>query len=207
MNTSLPPYHYQHLEPPRVLKDLREERTAEIYPAQVFFVGFKISILSGDRYHHAMILADNYPQLKRGIAIEREAIVDRSLVKFTSDISVIFLRNLMMLDPALIDVTERSNINNEIQEALAKRNDDQFVVYGMIGEKQVCLLRAASRDGLSAIEMSKEKLSSENAKEFIPLELCQAHPVRFDFEEKFKLAAKRYRALMDSQYATSSYRH
>jgi hypothetical protein len=206
LNT-LPPYRYHHLPAPKLLRDARQDRGAEIDPTQVYFVGFKIAAKSGDRYHHAMIIADDFNQLLDGIAGEYNAILDQSLVIFAYDITVIFLRNLLMLDPELINATERQNIDTEIEEALARRDDDEFVVYGLIAQKKVCLMRATARDGLLAIGMTQKIIGPELARDFIPLELCQAHPVRFDFEEKFKEETNRYRALMEDQDAKTTYRH
>ena len=119
MNTPLPKFRYQHLAPPRVLKDARKNRKSDIVPAQVYFVGFRIAAKSGDQYHHAMILANDFNDFLDGVAGEFNTILNQSVVSFRYDISVIFVRNMLVLDTEVIQITERHNINAEIQNALS----------------------------------------------------------------------------------------
>ena len=207
MNAPLPKFRYQHLAPPRVLNDARKNRKSDIVPAQVYFVGFRIAAKSGDQYHHAMILADDYLDLHEGIAGEYNDILDQSIVSFAYDISVIFIRNLLVLETEVSEVTERHNIKAQIQKALSKRNDDQFVVYGLIENKKLCLLKATARNGLLAMEIARNQIGHQFNKEFIPLEICQAHPVRFEFEELFNTAVERFESLIERKSASKEYLH
>lgn len=200
-------YRYPHLEQPHVLKDVRKKPLLDIQQDHVYFVGFRISAKTGDIYHHAMIIADEVDAFFDGIAGEYNAIMDRDLVNFHSDIAVIFVRNMMMLNTELLAEAEEDNFITKAQEYLSKRDDELFTVFGLIGERNFCLMPVASQNGLRALEAARKKVRQLYGEELMPLELCQAHPIRHEFDAMFAEETKRFNSLLDDDATGSAYVH
>lgn len=200
-------YRYTHLEQPHVLKDVRKKPLLDIQQDHVYFVGFRISAKTGDIYHHAMIIADEVDAFFDGIAGEYNAIMDRDLVNFHSDIAVIFVRNMMMLNTELLAEAEEDNFITKAQEYLSKRDDELFTVFGLIGERNFCLMPVASQNGLRALEAARKKVRQLYGEELMVLEVCQAHPIRHEFDAMFAEEAKRFNSLLDDDATGSAYVH
>lgn len=207
MDLSLPQYHYPHLTRSKILKDVRKERTINISNDQVYFVGFRVSLPSEDKYHHALILASDYSGLLSGISDETKSIRNQGLARYLNDISVIFIRNFLLLDPNLIQAAQTYNIDEQIKQALAKRDEEKFALYGITSEKMVSLLFAESMDGLSLIEYARQMMRDKHGQDYLPLELCQAHPVRFEFDEIYWAEVKQYLVLNQVTHEVSHYVH
>lgn len=200
-------YRYNHMEQPPVLKDVRKIPLLNIQQDHVYFLGFRISAKTGDIYHHAMIIADDDDAFFDGIAGEYNTIMDRHLVTFRSAITLIFVRNLMMTAPDVIGSAEQLDLTTEIQECLSKRNDDLFSVFGLIGENQMCQLQINERDGLMAIERARLMMRQQDGEELMLLEVCQAHPIRHEFNAMFLTEVERFKSLVDEESTGSGYVH
>lgn len=200
-------FRYNHMEKPPVLKDVRKKPLLNIQQDHVYFLGFRISAKTGDIYHHAMIIADDDDAFFDGIAGEYNTIMDQHLVTFRADITLIYVRNLMMLDPELIAEAEEDNIITRAQEYLSKRDDGLFTVFGLIGERNICLMPVASQNGLLALEAARNKVRQQYGEEFMPLELCQAHPIRHEFNAMFLTEVERFKSLVDEESTGSGYVH
>ncbi len=200
-------YRYNHLELPHVLKDVRKKPLWDIKQDHVYFVGFRISAKAGDIYHHAMIIADDVDAFFDGIAGEYNAIMDLYLVTFHSAITLVFLRNLMMTAPDVIAAAEQLDLTAEIKECLSKRNDDLFSVFGMIGESLMCQIQINEKNGLLAIEAARKKARQLYGEELMLLEVCQAHPIRHEFDAMFAEEAKRFNSLLDDDSVGSGCVH
>ena len=148
-------FQYSHLHNTQPLRDVRSKPTPLIDCGHCYFVGFRIETVSGDLYHHAMIAADNDDVLFDGLADEFTMIARQLHVATYSHISVIFVRNLMMQDPELVDCAEREGINKEIQDGIARHDERSFIVYGLIGERvgsrKLCLMEVTTQNALTAI--------------------------------------------------------
>ena len=168
---------YAHADHTRVLRDVRRNRLSEIIWNQVYYVGFRISTGEVDRYRHALLLADNYDALLDGIAGEFNAIREQSSATSFGTIRLVFMRNLMTLDPDVMASAECQNITTEIRDELSRQNDSQYLVFGMVGEHKICLIKVAVGDALMAIHQARSASMGKFKAEFTPLEVCQAHPV------------------------------
>ena len=200
-------FRYNHLEQPRVLKDVRTKYISTIEQDQVYFVGFRIAAKSGDVYHHAMIIADNFDAFLEGLAGEYNAIMALYLVTFRSDITLIFVRNLMMTSPEVIATAEQHNITSEIQDCLSKRDDSKFTLFGTIGDDMISVAQIEGRDGLFAIGQVRSQIMQDHGKEFMVLDLCQAHPIRHEFNALFDEEVVRFKSLVDDNSTGSCYVH
>lgn len=197
-------FRYNHLERPRLINDVRKKRLMKIQHEQAYFVGFRISAKTGDIYHHAMIVADDFDAFLEGIAGEYNAIMDLYLVTFLSAISLIFVRNLVMTDPDVIAAAEQHNITSEVKKCLSKRDDEMFTVTGMIGEHQIGMVQVAERDGLLATGQARTRIMKELGEEFMVLDVCQAHPIRHEFDAIFAKEAEQFKSLVDAKSVWSS---
>jgi len=200
-------FRYNHMEQPPVLKDVRKKPLLNIQQDHVYFLGFRISAKTGDIYHHAMIIADDVDAFFDGIAGEYNTIMDRHLVTFRADITLIFVRNLMMTAPDVIESAEHLDLTAEIQECLSKRNDDLFSVFGLIGESRMCQLQINERDGLMAIERARLMMRQQDGEELMLLEVCQAHPIRHEFDAMFGEEVEHFKSLVDEESTGSGYVH
>lgn len=199
-------FRYNHSDRTRVFRDMRRSPVPQISQEQCYFVSFRISIESSYRYHHALILADDHDSFVHGIRGEFNAILDQSPVTFARDIALVFMRNLVMQDHAMIDSVDRCNIKTEIQKLLSKRDDNQFTVLGRLGES-ICLVNENTSDALAAIQTVRRKSAQLAGKSFMPLEVCQAHPVTKEFDALFHKTANRIMSLVGNKLTDCGHLH
>jgi hypothetical protein len=118
----------------------------------------------------------------------------------------VFVRNLLMQDPALINTVDSDNFKTETQKILSKRDDNQFIVLGM-RESKVSLVSINASDALAAFQLVRSKIGYQIDNDFKPLEVCQAHPVTKEFDALFQSAAKRIKCLIGNVPTGSSQFH
>lgn len=188
---------YTHADHTRVLRDVRKNRLAEADYAQIYYLGFRISAEGKEHYHHALVLADDYDAFLDGVAGEFNTIRDQSSMPSFNGIALVFVRNLMMQDPEMVDSTNHQSITSDIQEKLSTRNDDQYLVFGMVGGHKICLIELYNCDALLAIHRARTMIMEQHHEEFKPLEVCQAHPVTAECYALFDAAAGRIKSLVD----------
>lgn len=199
-------FRYNHTDRSRVFRDLRSKPVPEITQEQCYFLGFRISIANDYLYHHALILADDHDSFNQGIKGEYDAILSRTSATYTSNIALVFVRNLLMQDPALINTVDSDNFKTETQKILSKRDDNQFIVLGM-RESKVSLVSINTSDALTAFQLVRSKIGYQIDNDFKPLEVCQAHPVTKEFDALFQSAAKRIKCLIGNVPTGSSQFH
>ncbi len=158
-----------------------------------------------------MIAADNEDVLYDGLAAEFTMIARQLRVETYSHISVIFIRNLMMRDPELVDCAEREGINQEIQDGIARHDERTFIVYGLIGERvgsrQICLMKVTTENALTAINIMNILTREQYHEPFSPLGISQSHPVIAEFEVLFQEAVAQMALCAASTQAGISYLH
>jgi hypothetical protein len=207
---SLDKFQHTHLHNPSQLRDARSNPVVMIDCDHCYFVGFRINTSCGDIYHHAMIAADNEDALYEGLAAEYNYLARFLKVK-PDDIAVVFLRNLMMHDPELVDATERFNINKEIKEGIERHDARSFIVYGFVGDKvgdrTICLMEVKSQNAMTAINTMKAMVQEQRAESFDPLEVCLSHPVTPEFDVLFQQAVTQIGMLPSTAEAAGKYLH
>lgn len=199
-------FRYNHTDRSRVFRDLRSKPVPEITQEQCYFLGFRISIANDYLYHHALILADDHDSFNQGIKGEYDAILSRTSATYTSNIALVFVRNLLMQDPALINTVDSDNFKTETQKILSKRDDNQFTVLGM-RESKVSLVNINASDALAAFQLVRSKIGYQIDNDFKLLEVCQAHPVTKEFDALFQSAAKQIECLIGSVQAAGCCLH
>ncbi|MGA8864348.1 MAG: hypothetical protein WBM09_11675 [Gallionella sp.] len=188
--------HYRHSDQSRVFRDVRRKPVPDIAQDQCYFLGFRIAIAHDYRYEHALIVADDHDSLIQGIRAEINAIQGRSSAAYASDIAVVFVRSLLMHDPAISSTVERLNMKAESREVLSRRDDNQFTLLHR-RQDRFRLAAIKTSDALAAIQHA-HKSDQLAGNDFKPLEVCQAHPVTTEFEALFQSTAKRIQCLIGS---------
>lgn len=199
-------FRYKHSDNTCIPRDMRTGSDQETYLDDYFFVGFRIAYNNEYLYQHALILADNHDSFINGIKAEKELIEDRYAWACES-IVPIFVRNITMLSPEVIAIAESNNISAEINKKLARRNDHQFTVFGVLQDEQVFLSEENAADGMHAINMARQRCAYQLSKNLIPLDVRQAHPVTQEFEALFQVTAERILTLNRSTLPTGGYLH
>lgn len=200
-------FRYTHLHNPRPLVDVRNTPAPTLDWKHCYFVGLRITTAQGDLYHHGMVVADNEEAFFEGIAVEYNEIIGRSLVTSAKQISVVFVRNLMMQDPELVDSAERQGINQEIQEGISRHDDRSFIVYGRVGESRICLTEVTSHNALTAINTMQNMVKDQCGESFTALEVCQSHPVTAEFDALFQKSVEQMDLFSASDSAEIGYLH
>lgn len=199
------PLRHIHTDGTHILKDVRKRPTPELLWDQIYFVGFRIESETGQRYHHALFSADDQGSFMNGIACEYNAIRNQPSVHSVQDISLVFVRNLSILDPEVSAAAESHNITAEIRKELCRRDDGQFLVYGLISDKRICLLKVEASNALRAIEHARKSVIAQYQKELLPLEVCQPHPVTTECYALFDAMVSRVRPLIEGDLSSTGY--
>ena len=197
---------YPHLDHSKFLRDVRYIREPAIALENCYFLGFRIAIENSYRYSHATIVADDYDAIIEGIVEEFNDIMDQQAVSSPRDIALVFVRSLVMQDPAKLRAIGYHYIQPDIQKSLFKRDDELFSVFGKIAD-DVFLSPVTTSDALTALKVVRYKCATQILKDFIPLEICQAHPVTLEFEILFNRVAKRIRLLINAEQQEKEYLH
>ena len=199
MNQPLP-YRYIQAGQLCVIRDMRKKHEMEIAREHCYFIGLRITVGNAMRYQHALILADDYESLVNGINGERNTILNQKVTASLNDIEPVFVRNLIMQDPAMVDSINSCGINTEIQEILSRRDDHRFTVFGKLGNEEICLIPEEAHDALAAMRLARLESVKLAVKKFQPLDVRQAHPATREFEVQFHLVADRFVKLVESPY-------
>jgi hypothetical protein len=197
-------FRYLQADQPCATRDMRKKHEMEIAREHCYFVGFKITAESVMSYQHVLILADDYESLVIGIKKERNTILDQQLATSLNDIEPVFVRSLTMQDQAMIASVDACGINTEIKEILSKRDDYRFTVFGMLENKEICLIPEEAHDALTAMRLARWKSIKLAAKNFQPLDVRQAHPVTREFDALFHRVAGQFMILVGDSYGTGN---
>ena len=154
----------------------------------LYFTGFRITTDAGNLYHHALIAADDWDSFIEGVAAEFNDLLGRTLVDSIDRISVVFVRNLMMDDPELVDSAERQGITQEIQDGIKRQDANSYIVYGCVGDRKVCLSEVQSQNAMNAISTMRSMTMQQFKEPFSVLEVSPAHPVAIEFDALYRQA-------------------
>lgn len=205
MNTNidvpLTPFRYPHFDHSQLMIDLRTQPKATILSAHCYFVGFRVSVVSGYDYYHALILAEDYEALNKGIEMERDQILAYYPHLYSMDIAPVYIRTMNSEDASLLSDEGRTLISDHLKQVLKKRDDHQFVILGLKGEQNMSCVELQSADAWTAMRSLKQQLSRIDSDQFKPLQVCQAHPVTSEFVTLFHQVAKRFAMLSEFESA------
>jgi len=199
-------FYYPHSDYTRWPIDMRKQITQEISLESYYFVGFRVEEDFETRYQHALIIADDYESLISGLVRKIESIKRKFNKVPPHEIALVFFRNMKMSDPVFLKTLRENGIKAEVDAILAKRDDDRYTTVGMINE-QTELYPMKATDGLAAIRVARLKFFKNFAEYFMPLEICQAHPVCKEFDVLFQIVAKRTLALINCEATCSNLVH
>ena len=197
---------YPHSAHPPLLRDMRKQNVAEIKLEQCYFIGFRISSDNCYRYHRSLLLADDYDSLLRGINAAHNAILHKRYDLFESDVSLVFVRSLMLQSDEFVNAVNVNNIHTETQKILSRRDDNKFSVFGQLGDG-VFIEQVDAKDALAAIKLARSRCPTEDISKFLPLEICQAHPVTKEFDNLFLTVANQLKSLFSAEFNDKDYWH
>jgi hypothetical protein len=197
--TDLLLFQHAHLYNQRTLIDARRRRTVEIERKHFYFVGLRIKTVNGDLYHHAMMAADNEGALYAGIDSERDQVCRSLEILPTNEISVVFVRNLMVLDPDIVAAATQYNLNKKIDTGIARHDEGLYIVYGVIGDNSLIVHEVRSRNAMVAIGALQDIAHKQYKDSFEPLEVSQSHPVIAEFNVLFHNVVRQLKKSSDKQ--------
>jgi hypothetical protein len=157
--------------------------------------------------HHAVISADDHASLTHGTADEINVIGNRPLeLKYRGDITLVFVRNLMMYRQDLKDSVAKQKIAFDKKVGILRRNDKQYLVSGIVDNKYVHLVQVEADDALMAIKYASRQIVTQPDVAFIPLEVSMIHPSTQECYNLFDSAAARVKALIEVHSDKAGYR-
>ncbi|MGB7597399.1 MAG: hypothetical protein WBM09_07520 [Gallionella sp.] len=121
-------FRYRHSDHTRVLRDVRHSLLPEVSRARFYFTGFRIDTEEGVLYRHALIVADDYDAFAAGISDERKAIMEQHSATSRDAVALVFVRNLIMQDPRMIDSISHHHIDSDIKQMLSSRQQGESSV-------------------------------------------------------------------------------
>lgn len=184
-------FRYNHADHTRVPRDVRRNRVPELSLEHTYFVGIRIWTDNQLSFRHALILADDFDNLLDGIADEFNVIINQPSVAARREISLVFVRNLLTQTQDMRGSEDYRQIYSEIQQAISTRNDDLYMVFGLIEDRKICLIQLETKDALKAIGIVRSLCNQQYQGEFIPLEVCQAHPATAECYSLYEAAVER----------------
>jgi len=192
-----PTFLHPHLDLSVKPVDARAKMEPNLPWADCYSVGFRISTQSHDSFVHAMIFADSYERLLYGIDQEKDTLRTLPSEQPVLNIDVVYLRSMLTLDTDFITPETQEEIEELTRTSLSKRDDEHFMVFGVIGETKLTLLDIQTSDAMTAVSQVRFKHINTAPQNFSVLGVRQAHPASAWFEMKFKEAAHRMSAIED----------
>ncbi|GAB5606482.1 hypothetical protein [Sideroxyarcus sp. TK5] len=192
-----PTFLHPHLDLSVKPVDARAKMEPNLPWADCYSVGFRISTQSHDSFVHAMIFADSFERLLYGIDQEKETLRTLPSEQPVLNIDVVYLRSMQTLDTEYLPQADRDEIEDLTRAHLKKRDDNHFVVFGIIGETTLALMDVYTTDAKTAVTVVRQKRIDAPPQEFTVLEVRQAHPASKWFETMFREAARRMSAIED----------
>ena len=125
--------------------------------------------------------------------------MDRKLAGYKTDFSLVFVRSLLMHRQDIKDSATETNITAEIRDGISRRNDNKFMVLGLVEDKALSVDPVEASDALQAIENVRKIFLYQHQKKFTPIEVCQAHPVTAECCALFERTAPRIKALIEAK--------
>lgn len=171
--------------------DARCKPDEELQPEHFYFLGFSAAVGEAVRYFHSWVLADDYDGLIRGIS----RLSDETLALLpdanAAKISLVFLHNMRTRQPDFMSSSQRQHVTAEIGDRLCAPNEEHFGMYGLAGNNDIRVADWQAVDALMALRIARIKCKQQFKTSFMPLGICQAHPVTWEFNILFGLECER----------------
>lgn len=204
-NAPLAPLRYTHFDHSQLIIDVRTQPNAAILSSQCYFVGFRVSVVRGYDYFHALILAEESGTLAKGIEAERDHILSSYPYLYSRDVVPVYIRSMNSEDEDSLSDEGRVLMSDHLKVMVNKRDDDQYVILGLKDQNFIGCVEVQATDAWTAMCSLKSPGRCADADQFKPLQVCQAHPVTAEFVKLFLQVARRFTAL--SGLASSGMMH
>jgi hypothetical protein len=190
------------------IRDARKNTSMPIAWNQFYFVAFKVSNSEDDHYYHALILADDHDAFLEGIASEYLKLLDYAWVKSAQDINVVFVQNLMVQNPALIQAIKKYQTSlTHIKSSAIGMNPNAYSVIGLTDQFKIYSMEVDSDNALNAMDEANAQVMYECGRRFKPLLICQANPVSLEFFALVDEAVEKLKYLLGDEATDRGYLH
>ena len=204
---ALTAFKFEHRGDLRTFRDMRKQPTAQISWEHCYFAGFRVATTNGDRYHHAMMIADSYDAFQDAISAESERLVDYITVKSRHDVKVVFMHNLVVYDPTLRDAESHYQAVVDQVHPLICDFDDQYVLIGVSLQHGFHIFNEQADTALHVMDDAKVQVLAQYRERFRSLFVCQSHPVSLEFYALMEQAVERFKYLLGAMSAESASVH
>lgn len=186
-------FEHEHLSYTCQIQDARKNPTLQLAWHQCYFVGFRIAASIGDRFHHAMILADDYYTFLHGVASVYLALRDYSWIQHANEVSVVFIHNEPVQDPeSKLCISPQKYL----QPIIKSDSQNNFTVLGINSKYQLCSVQIDTDNALQAIDDANDYLLRKFGFRFQPTQVCNGHPVTIEFYGLLENAKEHFRHLV-----------
>jgi len=187
----------------RQVFDARGVPSLNIQENEVFYIGYQVSIGNAMWYHHAILLADCAANLLNGSALLSEQIC--TSLRFDARVTPVFARSLLAQDADVIDSAYRADISQEIDNHLSIKQSGSFLVFGLVGDSKITLIKIEEEDAMTAIASACKATHDQAGDVFSPIDVCQAHHVTAEFSARYDLAVHRIKALLNCAHISAAH--
>lgn len=200
-------FKFEHLGDLHTFRDMRRQPAAQIAWAHCYFAGFRVTTTNGDRYHHAMFIADSHAAFLNAISAESQRLVDYVTVKSRHDVKVVFIHNLVVYDPTLHDAESHYQAVVDQVHPLICDFDDQYVLIGVSLQHGFHIFNEQADTALHVMDDAKVQVLAQHRECIKSLLVCQAHPVTLEFYALMEQAVERFKFLLGAMSAESASVH
>ena len=196
-------FKFEHTGDVRVIKDVRPDVAAQPRWAHCYFVAFKIKRVSGECYHHALIIADSFEVFMRELQKVSRSLIDYIKVKSKQDVTLIFMQNLVSLETDDKNLEQRCEFAMHHAVRLIREHGGNFVVTGLSDSGQLVLMESDAIEGLQALDDTNLVVLEKFNETFTPHLICLAQPIASEFFTLLKVAIERFGDLVGHPVGTS----
>lgn len=194
-------FKFEHRGDLRTFRDMRKQPVAYISWEHCYFAGFRVTTTKGERYHHALIIADSYAALLDALSAESLKLVDYVTVRSRQDVTVVFMHNLVVYDPTLRDAESHYQAVVDQAHPLICNFDDQYVLIGVSLQHGFHIFNEQADTALHVIDDANVLVLEQYRERFRSLLVCQAHPVTLEFYALMEQAVERFKFLLGAMSA------
>lgn len=194
-------FQFEHRGDIRTFRDMRKHPAAPIPWEYCYFAGFRVITANGDRYHHAMMIADSHAAFLAALSAESQCLVDHVTVRSRHDVSLVFLHNLVMHDPSLPYAAQNYEAAVDQVRPLIGNFDGRYVLIGVTARHGFHIFNEEADTALHAIDEANVQVLEQYGASFRSLLVCQAHPVTLEFYALVEQAVERCKLLLGAMSA------
>lgn len=193
-------YHDIKVSP---MRDMRKNQRPEVADDEIFYIVQRVHVGNATWFHHASIICDTVDCLSHGISQLKDGIASELGNVFRGEIEPVFIRSLAYCNPDIVDALENMGIRREQEELLESSVFENYVVMGLIGEKELSLMVLAADCAQDASELANDSVLKQHGKRFMPLNICLVSSIIPELDRIFQRTAANMQLLLAMPVAAS----